>query len=104
LLESELFGHVKGSFTGAIGNKTGLFEEANGGVIFLDEIGDISLSLQVKLLRAVQEGEIKPVGTTESRKVKVRVIAATHRNLELQMKQGRTVWRHCREAWCSFSP
>lgn len=88
LLESELFGHIKGSFTGALGNKTGLFEEANGGVIFLDEIGDISLSLQVKLLRAVQEGEIKPVGSAESRKVKVRVIAATHQNLELLIKQG----------------
>jgi two-component system, NtrC family, response regulator AtoC len=89
LLESELFGHVKGAFTGAIQNKRGLFEEADGGTIFLDEIGDISLSVQVKMLRAIQEGEIKPVGSTESRKVDVRVVAATHRDLELYIKEGK---------------
>ncbi len=88
LLESELFGHVKGSFTGATSNKIGLFEEANGGTIFLDEIGDISPALQVKLLRVIQEGEIKPVGAVESRKVDVRVIAATHRDLEALIKNG----------------
>jgi DNA-binding NtrC family response regulator len=81
LLESELFGHVKGSFTGAISHKRGLFEEADGGTLFLDEIGDISPLLQVKLLRAIQEGEIRPVGASENSKVDVRVIAATHRDL-----------------------
>lgn len=89
LLESELFGHIRGSFTGATGNKKGLFEEANGGTIFLDEIGDITLSLQVKLLRAIQEGEIKPVGSTETRSVDVRVIAATHRDLLTYVKEGK---------------
>ncbi len=89
LLESELFGHVRGSFTGAIANKRGLFEEADGGTIFLDEIGDISPALQVKLLRVLQEGEFKPVGAIENRKVNVRVIAATHRNLDAFVKEGR---------------
>jgi len=89
LLESELFGHVKGSFTGATGNKVGLFEEANHGTLFLDEIGDISPALQVKLLRVLQEGEIKPVGAMENRKVDVRVIAATHRNLETLVAEGK---------------
>lgn len=89
LLQSELFGHVKGSFTGAIGNKEGLFEVANNGTIFLDEIGDTSPALQLGLLRALQEGEIKPVGSTESKKVDVRIIAATNRNLEEDVKAGR---------------
>jgi len=89
LLESELFGHVRGSFTGAVQNKRGLFEDADGGTIFLDEIGDISLSLQVKLLRAIQEGEIKPVGSNDVRKVSVRVITATHRNLPQYVQEGK---------------
>jgi len=89
LLESELFGHVKGAFTGALSHKKGLFEEANGGTLFLDEVGDISLAMQVKLLRAIQEGEIRPVGASENQRVDVRVIAATHRNLEQDKAQGR---------------
>ncbi len=89
LLESELFGHVKGSFTGALGDKRGLFEEANCGTLFLDEIGDISSALQVKLLRVLQEGEFKPVGSTDVRKADVRVIAATHRDLDTLVKTGK---------------
>ncbi len=87
LLESELFGHIKGSFTGAIGNKKGLFEEANGGTLFLDEIGDVSFGLQVKLLRVIQEGEFKPVGSVENRRTNVRIIAATHRNLAKMVQE-----------------
>jgi two-component system response regulator AtoC len=89
LLESELFGHVKGAFTGAQGDKKGLFEEANGGTLFLDEIGDISMGLQVKLLRVLQESEIKPVGSNTQVKVNVRIIAATHRNLDQLVEQAR---------------
>jgi two-component system response regulator AtoC len=89
LLESELFGHVRGAFTGATGHKRGLFEEASGGTLFLDEIGELPLSLQVKLLRALQEEEIRKVGDTKTHKVDVRVIAATSRNLEEEVKQGR---------------
>jgi two-component system response regulator AtoC len=89
LLESELFGHVKGAFTGAISEKKGLFEESHEGTLFLDEIGDISPSLQIKLLRVLQEHELKPVGSSESRKVDVRLIAATHRDLESLVRQGK---------------
>lgn len=89
LLESELFGYVKGAFTGAQGDKKGLFEEANGGTLFLDEIGDITPALQVKLLRVLQESEIKPVGSNQQIKVDVRIIAATHRELSKWVTQGR---------------
>ena len=86
LLESELFGHVKGSFTGAVTHKTGKVEAADGGTLFLDEIGDMPLELQVKLLRLVQHGEIEKVGATSSLKVNVRIIAATHRNLQAMIE------------------
>ena len=88
LLESELFGHKKGSFTGAISDRKGRFEIANRGTIFLDEIGDMSTDLQVKLLRVLQDGQIDPVGTTKSIPVDVRVVAATHRNLPDLIQQG----------------
>lgn len=89
LLESALFGHLKGSFTGALRDTKGLFEVADGGTFFLDEIGDMSPSLQVKLLRVLQEGTFMPVGGTQNREVNVRVIAATHKNLADLVKQGR---------------
>ncbi|MEJ2048744.1 MAG: sigma-54 dependent transcriptional regulator [Calditrichota bacterium] len=88
LLESELFGHVKGSFTGAIRDKMGRFEIANGGTIFLDEIGDISPNMQLKLLRVLQEGEFERVGGTDTIKVDVRIIAATNRDLNTMMMKG----------------
>ena len=88
LLESELFGHVKGSFTGAYKDKKGLFELAHNGTFFLDEIGDTSPAMQVKLLRVLQEGVFFPVGATEAKKVDVRIIAATNRNLKKMLEEG----------------
>jgi two-component system, NtrC family, response regulator PilR len=89
LMESELFGHVKGSFTGAIQDKAGLFQLANNGTAFLDEIGELSPIIQTKLLRVLQEREIKPVGSTRIERVNVRIIAATNRNLEQEIIAGR---------------
>jgi DNA-binding NtrC family response regulator len=88
IIESELFGHLKGSFTGAIRDKKGLVEEADCGTLFFDEIGDLSVAMQVKLLRLLQEGEYKPVGGNSIRKVDIRFIAATNRNLAEQIKKG----------------
>ncbi len=88
LLESELFGHKKGSFTGAIADKPGLFETANDGTLFLDEIGELPLSMQVKLLRAIQDRSIRRVGGNETIKIEVRIIAATNRDLEEAAKKG----------------
>jgi transcriptional regulator with PAS, ATPase and Fis domain len=89
LIESVLFGHKKGSFTGAIKDHPGHFVEASGGTIFLDEIGEMKLPMQAKLLRALQEGEVRAVGDTKTRKVDVRVFAATNQNLEAAVKAGR---------------
>jgi transcriptional regulator with PAS, ATPase and Fis domain len=88
LLESELFGHVRGAFTGATGNKTGLFETARGGTLFLDEIGETSISLQAKLLRAIQEREIRPVGGSRDQKIDVRIVAASNRDLRVEATRG----------------
>jgi two-component system response regulator HupR/HoxA len=87
LLESELFGHTRGSFTGAVADRKGIFELADGGTVFLDEIADTSAALQVRLLRVLQEGEIKPVGGTKTIQVDVRVIAATNKNLEQMVSE-----------------
>lgn len=89
LIESELFGHKKGAFTDALRDKPGLFEEASGGTVFLDEIGELPLNLQVKLLRVLQEQQIQPIGDEKPRKIDVRVVAATLRNLEQDVQQGR---------------
>jgi transcriptional regulator with PAS, ATPase and Fis domain len=88
LLESELFGHVKGAFTGAISDKPGRFEQARGGTIFLDEIGDMSPDLQVKVLRVLEENEFERVGGLQTIKADVRIIAATHRDLEEEVQKG----------------
>jgi two-component system, NtrC family, response regulator GlrR len=88
LLESELFGHSKGAFTGATRDHKGLFQEAQGGTLFLDEIGDMPLAFQAKLLRALQEGEVRPVGATRAVPVDVRIISATHRDLDEALKEG----------------
>ena len=88
LLESELFGHVKGSFTGALANKRGKVELADGGTLFLDEIGELPLELQVKLLRLIQQGEVEKVGGAGVTKIDVRIIAATHRNLQARAEDG----------------
>lgn len=88
LLESELFGHAKGAFTGAISNRRGLFEEANGGTVFLDEIGDLSLPMQAKILRLIQTRQVKPVGQNSNKEVNVRIVSATHKNLKVLVKKG----------------
>ncbi len=89
LLESELFGHSRGSFTGAIKDHRGLFEEADGGTLFLDEIGDMPMQMQVKLLRVLEEGEIRRIGSNDPIKVDVRILSATHKNLRAEVEEGK---------------
>ena len=88
LMESEFFGHKKGSFTGAVENKDGLFRSANGGTLFLDEVADLPLAMQVKLLRAIQEKAVRPVGDTKEVPVDIRVLSATHKNLPELVQEG----------------
>ena len=88
LLETELFGHVRGAFTGAVATKKGILEEAEGGTVFLDEIGDMSLALQAKLLRVIEDQVIRPVGGTKGNKVDIRFITATNKDLKTAVKQG----------------
>ena len=82
LMESEFFGHIKGSFTGAHADKDGLFVSANGGTLFLDEVADLPLAMQVKLLRVIQEKSVRPIGSNQEQKTDVRILSATHKNLE----------------------
>jgi two-component system response regulator PilR (NtrC family) len=89
LMESEFFGHIKGSFTGAVSDKAGLFEAAEGGTLFLDEVADLPLSMQVKLLRAIQEKTLRPVGSAEEKPTEVRVLSATHKDLSAEVAEGR---------------
>src|ERR1700677_4596944 len=89
LLESELFGYMKGSFTGANENRQGLFQAAHGGTLFMDEIGNMSLTMQVRLYRVLQEGKVRPIGSTEESDVDVRIIAATNKNFEKEISEGR---------------
>jgi transcriptional regulator with GAF, ATPase, and Fis domain len=88
MMESELFGHVRGAFTGAVSDKRGLIELANGGTVFFDEIGELPLPLQAKLLRVLEENEVRPLGGTRVRRVDMRFIAATNRNLEARVREG----------------
>src|SRR5690606_9121403 len=89
LIESELFGHERGAFTGSVGTRKGVFERAHGGTLLIDEIGDLPLELQPKLLRALEQAELTRVGGNETIPVDVRVIAATRRNLDLEVQKGR---------------
>ncbi len=89
LLESELFGYVKGAFTGANENRHGLFQAAHGGTLFMDEVGNMSVTMQVKLYRVLQEGKVRPIGSTDESDVDVRVITATNKDLEKEIAEGR---------------